>query len=112
MARVLEGPSPLGRELAAWEQRLADGCRRLREIGQGSRMIPPLFLWLVDSCAEDMPGGFAHAARIYGARAAARSEMLLYAALPVSILALAFLIVGQMLPLIRFLKYNMQALYG
>jgi len=112
MARVLEGPSPLGRELPAWEKRLADGGRRLRDIGNGSRAVPPLFVWLVDSSGADMQEGFGQAARLYASRAAARSEMLLYAALPISILALAALIVSQVVPVIRVMVIYMNALGG
>lgn len=112
MARAIEARSPIGRELPVWEKRLAAGGRQLRDIGAGSRAVPPLFLWLVDSCGADMQEGFAQTARLYASRAAARSDMLLYAALPVSILALAALIVSQVVPLLRVLAIYMNALGG
>ena len=56
------------------------------EIAAGSRVVPPLFSWLVSSGEEDMAGASKSAAEIYQARANYRVEMLLYAALPVSIL--------------------------
>jgi type II secretory pathway component PulF len=102
-ARILEGRSPLGTELISWEKRLASGCKRLRDIGEGSRWVPPLFVWLVDSCGEDWADGFRQARTIYGARASARAEMFLYAFLPVSILTLAALIAAQLLPLVKLL---------
>lgn len=111
MARTLEARSPLGRELPVWERRLANGGRHLRDIGADSRAVPPLFVWLVDSCGADMPEGFAQAARLFASRAAARSEMMLYAALPISILTLAVLIVSQVLPLVRMLARNMGSLF-
>jgi len=109
-ARSLEGESPLGKELLCWEKRLASGSRRLREIGADSRWIPPLFIWLVDSCGEDWVDGFRQARTIYGNRASARTEMLLHAALPVSILALAALVVTQLVPLMRVLTQLMNNL--
>jgi type II secretory pathway component PulF len=61
----------------------------------GGRVFPPLFVWLVSSAGEDIASGFQHAAEIYQARAANRSEMLLYAALPVMVLALGVVILTQ-----------------
>jgi type II secretory pathway component PulF len=107
-ARILEGPSPLGTELASWEKRLASGSKRLRDIGEGSRWVPPLFIWLVDSCGEDWVEGFRQARALYAARATARTEMFLYAFLPVSILTLATLIAAQLLPLVRLLTQAMR----
>lgn len=106
-ARVLEGDSPLGRELRSWEQHLAKGCKRLRDVSGQSRLVPPLFVWLVDSCGEDWAQGFRQARQIYSARAIGRSEMFLYAALPVSIVALAILIVAQLIPMLRLLTLGL-----
>ena len=89
---------PQGRlrdELAAWKQNIAAGVKRFSAIASGSRYVPPLFIWLVDSSGEDIRAGFRQAADIYEARAAARSEILLYAALPVSVLAVGAVVMLQ-----------------
>jgi hypothetical protein len=65
------------------------------KIAAGSRVFPPLFVWLVSSAGEDLPAGFNQAAQIYQDRAAHRSEILLFAALPTVVLALGFVVVTQ-----------------
>jgi len=89
---------PQGRlrdELAAWKRNIAAGVKRFSSIASGSRYVPPLFIWLVDSSGEDIRAGFGQAAEIYEARSAARSEILLYAALPVSVLAVGAVVMLQ-----------------
>lgn len=89
---------PQGRlrnELAAWRQNIANGVKRFSAVADGSRYVPPLFIWLVDSAGDDIRAGFRQAAEIYEARAAARSEILLYAALPVSVLAVGAVVLLQ-----------------
>jgi hypothetical protein len=72
-----------------------------------AKSFPPLFVWLIANSREDLVGGFLRAAEIYYQRAVYRIEMMLYAALPVAVLALGFFILGQILPvflaLIRFM---------
>lgn len=89
----LEHETLLGRELARWKTRLAEGNRKFSELAAGSRYVPPLFYWLVASEGEDCPAGLAQAADVYQARAAHRAEMALYSVLPISILGLG-LVVG------------------
>ena len=86
------------------------GERAASELAEGGKVIPPLFVWLVASSGEDWAGGFAQAARVYYERALQRVETLLYAALPISVLALAFLIVGQIIPMVRIFTDVMSAL--
>jgi len=89
---------PKGRlrdELATWQRNIAAGVTRFSAVASGSRFVPPLFIWLVDSCGEDIRAGFSQAAEIYEARSAARSELLLYAALPVSVLAVGAVVMLQ-----------------
>ncbi|HOX04292.1 MAG TPA: type II secretion system F family protein [Candidatus Paceibacterota bacterium] len=100
MARM-EGASPLGRDLAEWRERLAAGKKRFTEFTAGGRVCPPLFLWLVDQAGEDLAGGFERAAALYRSRAQYRIEMMLYAALPVSVLGLGVLVVIQVMPALR-----------
>jgi type II secretory pathway component PulF len=97
----LEGQTPAGRDVALWQRRLAEGNARFSQLSAGSRVVPPLFGWLVSSADEDLAEGFARAAEIYQARANSRVEMLLYAALPVSIVFVGVMVIGQAYPLIR-----------
>jgi hypothetical protein len=60
-----------------------------------------MVLWLIANAGEDLAAGFRKTAEIYGARANQRTEMLLYAALPVSVLALGAMICFQIMPLAR-----------
>jgi type II secretory pathway component PulF len=65
--------------------------------------FPPLFLWLVQKGGENAAAGFQKAADIYQSRAAYRTELLLYGALPISILLLAQMVFWQVAPLMRSL---------
>jgi hypothetical protein len=69
-----------------------------------------LFVWLVATGGENWAAGFRHAAQIYYERALHQVETLLYAALPVSVLALAFLIIGQIAPMLKVFTDIMRAL--
>lgn len=97
----LESQTPVGRDVVQWQRRLAEGHARFAQWAADSRVVPPLFGWLVSSAGEDLALGFERAAEIYQGRAQARVEMLLYAALPVSIVFVGFMVVGQAFPLIR-----------
>jgi type II secretory pathway component PulF len=68
---------------------------KFSQIAAGGRVFPPLFVWLVSSAGEDLAAGFRHAAEIYRNRATHRSEILLFAALPLSVLVLGILILTQ-----------------
>jgi type IV pilus assembly protein PilC len=109
MAETLESATPAGGQLAEW--------RKLTEAGQGSpgkwparQPFPPLFLWLVGNGGSDLPGGFQKAAEIYRGRASYRIEMLLYGALPISILMLGMMLIWQATPLMRSLIWMMNTL--
>jgi len=99
LAESLEGNTPAGKTLAEW--------RALTQSGTGkpanwkARSFPPLFLWLVQSAGENVAQGFRKAAEIYRARAAYKTELALYGALPVSILLLGQMIFWQVAPLLR-----------
>ncbi|MFO1496947.1 MAG: type II secretion system F family protein [Verrucomicrobiota bacterium] len=97
----LENNTPVGRDIVQWQHRLAQGHARFAEIAANSRIVPPLFFWVVNSAEEDLAQGFQRAAEIYQARAAYRVEVFLYAALPVSILFLGSMLVSQAYPVIR-----------
>jgi len=100
LVQQLEAGSPAGRELLQWQQRLSEGKSRFQDVAAGGKAIPPLFVWLVAASGEQWADGFEHAADVYRERAARRAELLLYAVLPISVLVLGVLIVGQLLPVV------------
>jgi type II secretory pathway component PulF len=93
----LEAGTIAGRELAAWHGRLAGGRGKFSDLARPGKAFPPLFIWLVTNSGEELAGGFQRAAEIYGARAAHRMEMLLYAALPTTMLAMGTMVACQVL---------------
>lgn len=99
LVQQLEAGTPAGAELARWQARLADGRGKFADLAADAKVFPPLFLWLVASAGEDLALGFARAAELYYTRAAHRIEMMLYAALPVSVFALGVMILLQTVPL-------------
>ena len=77
-----------------------------------SRVFPPLFVWTIAQSGEDLASGFQRAAELYQARALYRSELLLYSALPCSILALAAMIAIQILPVFGTLTSFITSISG
>ena len=107
LMRRIEGHSIAAMELASWQQRLSQGEGRIEDFAADSRLFPQLFLWLAANGGQDLAAGFRRAAEIYQGRATHRIEMMLYACLPVSILLLGLMIVGQVYPVVRiFLALN------
>ena len=104
----LEEKSSAGVELSVWRSRLAAGRGKFSELAEAGRAFPPLFVWLVAQSGEDLAGGFHKAAEIYQSRASYRRELLLYSALPCSVLALGLMIIVQVQPvfatLVRFMN--------
>jgi type II secretory pathway component PulF len=109
LLQQVEAGSPIAQELAQWKTRLAAGHKSFAELAGGGRLVPPLFVWLVAGSGEDWVGGFRQAAKVYFDRARHRVEVLLYAALPVSVLALGLMIVTQVLPMARMFAVMMRA---
>lgn len=96
--------SPSARsDFARWRGELAEGRVKFTNLANGSKVFPPLFVWLVAGAGENLAGGFRRAAGVYHARAMHRAEMLLNAALPVSILILGGVILLQFLPMLLFM---------
>ena len=95
-------------ELARWRQRLAAGHGKFSDLAEPGHAFPPLFVWLVARGGDDLAAGFQKAAEIFQGRAKHRAEMMLYSALPVSILALGIMIISQTQPvfftLVRFMN--------
>jgi len=109
LAEALESGTAAAQPIGRW--------RQLVESGQGkpgqwpvSRPFTPLFLWLVRTGGEDVAAGFEKAAEIYQRRAAYRTDLLLYGALPVSVLLLGQLVFWQAAPLFRTLVWLMNML--
>ena len=82
-------------DLKVWEERLRAGSGRMEDFAAGSKVIPPMFVWLVSQSGSDLAGGFARAAKLYLDRSRFRLELMLYAVLPTAVLCLGFLIVIQ-----------------
>ena len=98
----LESTPSARSDLARMRTQLADGRAKFADVANGSRIFPPLFIWLVAGAGENLAGGFRRAAGIYHARAMHRAEMILNAALPISILILGGTILLQFLPVIFY----------
>jgi type II secretory pathway component PulF len=86
---------PLRTELTQWAKNIAGGVQKFAGIAASSRFVPPLFIWLVDSAGEDLRAGFKRAAEFYEERAKSRIQIMLYAALPVSVLLVGSAVVVQ-----------------
>jgi len=99
----LEQNTCAGPELVAWRQRLASGCGKFADLATPGRAFPPLFIWLVARGGDDLAAGFQKAADIYQSRAKHRADMILYSALPVSILALGLMLISQVQPVFHTL---------
>jgi type II secretory pathway component PulF len=100
------------KEIISWRLRLASGHGKFSEMTASSLVFPPLFIWTVAQAGEDLARGFQRAAELYQARALYRIEMLLYSALPCSILALAIIIASQISPVFAALTSFIRALSG
>ncbi|MGA2221490.1 MAG: type II secretion system F family protein [Verrucomicrobiia bacterium] len=97
----LERDSAVAGDLAQWRARLASGHGDFAGMAAPTKRFPPLFIWLVASARSDLASGLKRAAEIYHARAEYRTEILLQAALPVSVLVLGALIFIQVYTLIQ-----------
>lgn len=106
----MENGTRAGEEISLWRKRLAAGHGKFVEMAQPGRAFPPLFIWLVAHGREDLAAGFQRAAEIYQSRATHRAELLLYSALPCSVLALGLLIVMQVQPVLFSLTQMMNML--
>lgn len=105
------------KEIVQWRQRLAGGQGKFSDLTMagttGSGLVfPSLFVWTVAQAGEDLKEGFRRAAELYRTRAKYRTEMLLYSALPCSIIILAIMIISQISPVCAALIAFLQALSG
>jgi type II secretory pathway component PulF len=108
----LERGTIAAKEITEWRERLASGRGKFSEMAAANRVFPPLFVWTIAQSGEDLASGFQRAAELYQARALYRSELLLYSALPCSILALAAMIAIQILPLFGTLTSFITSISG
>ena len=95
--------TPARADLARWKTRCSEGAGKFADLAAGSKVFPPMFVWLVAGAREDLAAGFERAARVYQARSAYRTNVLLFAALPVSLLFLGLIILSQVYPIGRLL---------
>lgn len=96
----LEKHTPAGADLNTWRRNLATGRGKFSGMADGTTVFPPLFVWMVGQAGEDLAGGFQRVAEAFNSRAAYRSDLLLYSALPCSVLALGALVLTQIQPVI------------
>jgi hypothetical protein len=69
LLRQMESGTKMGDELARWESRLAEGAPKFADLGANSKVVPPLFFWLVAGQGEDFELGLTQAAQMYYDRA-------------------------------------------
>jgi len=107
----MESGTRAAAELGRWQARCAEGRGKFTEVAAGGKIFPPMFVWLVAGAGENLAAGFERAAQVYHARAAYRSNVLLYAALPASLLFLGLVILAQMYPLAQMI-YQLPRILG
>ena len=108
----LESGSAVGSELDRWQARLAEGNSRIETMALERKVIPPLFVWILANAGENLAEGFRQASEVYHHRAIYRIEMMLYAALPLSVLALGLLVMSEVFTLFGVMARVMDALGG
>jgi len=111
LVEKLETSTAASADLQLWQKKLAAGTVKFSEVAAGSRLIPPLFVWVVSSAGEDLTAGFNRAAEIYYSRAIYRTEVALYSVLPIAslflgaiVLSQAFLVISMFLPFFRMMN--------
>jgi len=110
LVQRLEQGTQAGIEVGAWRHNLAQGKKKFDELASPSPAFPPLFIWLVSRAGEDLATGFQRASDIYQSRASYRAEVMLYSALPVSMLAIGIVIVTEVQPVIQILAQFMRSI--
>jgi type II secretory pathway component PulF len=90
-----EQSSPAQRDLSGWAEAIRQGRTRFDQVALGSRVFPPLFVWLVAQGGDDLAKGFQKAATIYERRAGHMIDMMLFAALPFAVVLVGLVMLGQ-----------------
>jgi type II secretory pathway component PulF len=109
-AETIEANSPAGNALREWRAQLQAGQGKPAQWPHALSPFPPMFLWLVRKGGEDIAAGFQKAAEIYQSRASYKIELLLYGALPVSVLLLGQMVIWQVAPLFHGLIVLMNSI--
>jgi type II secretory pathway component PulF len=107
-----EEHSPAGHEITRWLDLHRQGIANWSGFTAESKVFPPLFRWIVAQGGDDLATGFQRASEIYQARSTSKIDVLLYAALPVAIMFVAGVIVGQIYPVVKTLGTILDALGG
>jgi len=107
LGQALETNSPAGTALAHWRKLIESGQGKPNQWPNTIDPFPPMFFWLVKKGGEDMAAGFEKAADIFRSRASYRIEMVLYGALPISILLVGQMVFWQVAPVFRALSWFM-----
>ena len=102
-AEAIEAKSPAANALREWRAQLQAGQGKPAQWPHALSPFPPMFLWLVRKGGEDIGAGFQKAAEIYQARASYKVELLLYGALPISVLLLGQMVIWQVAPVFHTL---------
>ena len=110
--RRLEPHGATGRELDGWRKRLGQGKSRISDVVAPGRSFPPFFVWLVAGSGEALAKGFERAAVHYGRRARHRTDLILTAFLPASVLIVGGLVILQALPMFHFLAGTYNQLFA
>jgi type II secretory pathway component PulF len=92
---LLEEGTVAAAELSQWQKRHEEGHSKFADMAVESKVFPPLFIWMVANAGEDLATGFRRASEVYRARALQRVEVLLQAALPVTVIFLGMVLVVQ-----------------
>ncbi|HWC58156.1 MAG TPA: type II secretion system F family protein [Verrucomicrobiae bacterium] len=111
-AEAIESGSPAAGALREWRTLLQEGQGKPAQWPQALSPFPPMFLWLVRKGGEDIAAGFQKAAEIYQSRASYKIELLLYGALPISVLLLGQMVIWQVTPVFRSLIWLMNSIGG
>ena len=107
----LEAGTPAEAELRRWRKRHSAGHGAFAAIAEGSAVFPPFFVWVVSSAGEDLASGLTRAAGVYDRRACYRTEVMLYAALPLAILVIGVVILGEAWVFAKALTGIQKAIY-
>ena len=107
LVEQLENNRAVIADLQSWKAKLAAGSAKFSEVAAGSKMVPPMFIWIVSGAGENLTEGFQRAAEIYHARAIYRTEVALFSVLPLAsvflgvvVISQAFLVISMFLPMI------------
>lgn len=94
-------------ELGVWRKVMASGKGRFHEMLPPSSVVPQVFAWVVGNSGEDLAKGFQQAADLFQTRSDYRYEMFLYCVMPVSIIVLGLMILGQVVIMAKLMMQVM-----